>query len=151
MGLPGLIRATNHTSFTVSDVERSLPFWRDVIGLELISLAPRDPALIERIVGVPGAEVLIAYLTGHGHTLELIEYTAPAAREHVRPRPCDVGFAHIAYDVGDLDAALEACAAHGVLPIAPPAMVDKGPNAGMRVSYLRDPDGITIELIEKPA
>lgn len=149
--MTGLIRATNHTSFTVSDVQHSLAFFRDVIGLELVSLAPRDPALIERIVGVPGAEVLIAYLTGHGHTIELIEYTAPGGRGHVRPRPCDVGFAHVAYDVGDLDAAIEACAGHGVVPVAPPASVDKGPNAGFRVSYLRDPDGITIELIEKPA
>ena len=149
--MPGLICGTNHSSFTVSDIQRSLAFFRDVIGLELISLAPRDPALIERIVGVPGAEVLIAYLSGHGHTIELIEYTAPAGRDHVRPRPCDVGFAHIAYDVSDLNAAIEACAAHGVIPIAAPTSVDKGPNAGLRVSYLRDPDGVTIELIEKPA
>ena len=140
--MPGLIRGTNHSSFTVSDVQRSLAFFRDVIGLELILLAPRDPALIERVVGVPGAEVLIAYLGGHGHTIEPIEYTAPAGRDHVRPHPCDVG---------DLDAALEACAAHGVIPIAAPTSVDKGPNAGLRVSYLRDPDGVTIKLIEKPA
>ncbi|MEZ5098561.1 MAG: VOC family protein [Thermoleophilia bacterium] len=149
--MPGLIRATNHTSFTVSDVQRSLAFFRDVIGLELVSLAPRDPALIEVVVGVPGAQVRVAYLTGHGHTIELIEYTAPADRGHVRPRPCDVGFAHVAYDVSDLDAAIAACAPHGVAPISPPASVDAGPNAGLRVAYLRDPDGITIELIERPA
>lgn len=142
--------STNHTSFTVSDLERSLPFWREVIGLELISLEPRDPALIERVVGVEGAEVMVAYLRGHGHTLELIEYTAPAEREHLRPRPCDVGFAHVAYDVDDLDAVLEAAATHGVAPINPPASIDKGPNAGLRVVYARDPDGITIEFIEKP-
>lgn len=144
------IISTNHTSFTVSGLERSLGFWREVMGLELVSLEPRDPALIERVVGVEGAEVMVAYLRGHGHTLELIEYTAPAGREHVRPRPCDVGFAHVAYDVSDLDAVLEAAAAHEVLPINPPATIDKGPNAGFRVVYARDPDGITIEFIEKP-
>ena len=145
------IAGTNHTSFTVSDLQRSLPFWRDVIGLELISLEPRDPALIEKVVGVAGAEVMVAYLQGHGHTIELIEYRAPAERESVRPRPCDTGFAHVAYDVTDLDAILEAAAAHGVEPINPPAAVDKGPNAGLRVVYSRDPDGITIEFIERPA
>lgn len=68
----------------------------------------------------------------------------------MRPRPCDVGFAHIAYDVSDLDAVLEAAAEHGVRPINPPASVDQGPNAGLRVVYTCDPDGITIEFIEKP-
>jgi catechol 2,3-dioxygenase-like lactoylglutathione lyase family enzyme len=144
------IVATNHTSFTVSNLDRSVAFFREVIGLELISLAPRDPALIELVVGVSGAEVMVAYLEGHGHTLELIEYTAPTERDHVRPRPCDVGFAHVAYDVSDLDAVLASAATHGVEPINPPASVDQGPNAGLRVVYTRDPDGITIEFIEKP-
>ncbi|MGI9658678.1 MAG: VOC family protein [Gaiellaceae bacterium] len=144
------ITATNHTSFTVSNLERSLGLWRDAMGLELISLEPRDPALIEQVVGVEGADIMVAYLRGHGHTIELIEYLAPAGREHVRPRPCDVGFAHVAYDVSDLDATLKAVAEHGVEPINPPASVDKGPNAGLRVVYTRDPDGITIEFIEKP-
>jgi len=144
------IIGTNHTSFTVSDLKRSLPLWRDVIGLELISLEPRDPALIEQVVGVEGAEIMVAYLRGHGHTVELIEYRAPAEREHLVPRPCDVGFAHMAYDVSDLDATLSAAAEHGVEPINPPASVDKGPNAGLRVVYTRDPDGVTIEFIEKP-
>ena len=144
------IAGTNHTSFTVSELMRSMAFWREVIGLELISLEPRDPALIEQVVGVPGAEVMVAYLSGHGHTIELIEYQAPAEREHVRPRPCDTGFAHVAYDVTDLDAILDAAAAHGVEPINPPSEVDKGPNAGLRVVYTRDPDGVAIEFIERP-
>ena len=144
------IVATNHTSFTVSNLHRSVAFFRDVIGLEVVSLAPRDPALIEVVVGVSGAEVMVAYLEGHGHTLELIEYTAPPERDHVQPRPCDVGFAHVAYDVSDLDAVLAAAATYGVQPINPPASVDQGPNAGLRVVYARDLDGITIEFIEKP-
>ena len=145
------ITGTNHTSFTVSDLDRSVAFWREVIGLELISLEPRDPALIEKVVGVEGANIMVAYLSGHGHTVELIQYLAPADREHITPRPCDTGFAHIAYDVSDLDAVMEAAAAHGIEPINPPASVDKGPNAGFRVVYSRDPDGITIEFIEKPS
>lgn len=145
------IVATNHTSFTVSDLDRSVAMFRDVIGLELVSFAPRDPAVIGRVTGVDGAEVLVAYLSGHGHAVELIEYRAPAGREHVRPRPCDVGFTHLAYDVDDLTAALEAAAEHDLRPINPPVSVDEGPNRGLRIAYLRDPDGITIELIEKPA
>ncbi|MDP6709247.1 MAG: VOC family protein, partial [Alphaproteobacteria bacterium] len=74
----------------------------------------------------------------------------PDDRGRVSSRPCDVGFAHMAFDVDDLDAALAAAARHQVKPIGSPYTIDKGPNAGNRVVYLRDPDGVTIEFIEKP-
>lgn len=146
-----VVVGTNHTSFTVSDVERCVAFFRDVIGLELVSMEPRDPDLIEAITGVEGAEVMVAYLRGHGHTMEMIEYRAPEGRAHIRPRPCDVGFAHVAYDVSDLDAALAAAAAYDVHALGPPVTLQQGPNRGLRIAYLRDPDGITLEFIEKPS
>ncbi|MCB1810876.1 MAG: VOC family protein, partial [Candidatus Competibacteraceae bacterium] len=98
------ITSTNHTSFTVSDLDRILAFFRDGLGFEVTSKAPRDPQLIERITGVNNAQVMIAYVRAPGHSLELIEYTAPADRSAVRPRPCDTGFAHIAFNVENLDA-----------------------------------------------
>ena len=68
----------------------------------------------------------------------------------MRPRPCDVGFAHIAFDVDDMDAAIAAAAAHGVHPINRTAVIDAGPNRGGKAVYMRDPDGITIEFIQAP-
>jgi catechol 2,3-dioxygenase-like lactoylglutathione lyase family enzyme len=141
---------TNHTSFTVSDLDRSLAFFSDALGFEVTSKAPRDPALLERIVGVPGAAVMIGYVQGPGHRLELIEYQGPADRGTVEPRPCDVGFAHVAFDVDHIEAAVAAAEAHGVHPIAPPVTIDQGPNRGAKVAYLRDWDGITIEFIQLP-
>ncbi|MCB1744074.1 MAG: VOC family protein [Gammaproteobacteria bacterium] len=143
------ILSTNHTSFTVRDLDRSVAFFRDALGFEVTSKAPRDPAAIAHITGVQGAGVLIAYVRGPDHSLELIEYTAPPERGQVQSRPCDVGFAHLAFDVDDVDAAIAASRAHGFEPINPPYVIDKGPNTGARVVYLRDPDGITIEFIEK--
>ena len=74
------VLGTNHTSFTVSDLERSLAFFRDALGFEVTSVAPRDPRAIERIVGVPGADILVAYVRGPDHSLELIQYNGPADR-----------------------------------------------------------------------
>ena len=141
--------ATNHTSFTVSDIDRSLAFFRDAWGFEVTSKGPRSPSLIQAITGVEGAEVLIAYGRGPGHSIELIEYIKPETRSSVRPQPCDTGFSHIAYDVDDIDAAIKAARDHSVEPIGPVVAIDQGPNRGSRVAYLRDPDGITIEFIEK--
>jgi catechol 2,3-dioxygenase-like lactoylglutathione lyase family enzyme len=146
------VLATNHTSFTVSDLDRTIAFFRDAMGFEVTSKAPRDPAVVSRIIGIEGTDIMVAYVRGAGHNLELIQYLGPReGRGRVRSLPCDVGFAHIAYDVDDIDAAMEAAAKHDVMPIGEVVAIDAGPNAGGRVVYLRDPDGVTIEFIEKPS
>ena len=145
------VLSTNHTSFTVSDLDRSIAFFRDALGFEVTSRAPRDPRAIRHITGVDGADIEVAYIRGPGHSLELIQYLAPECRGQVIAKPCDTGFAHVAYDVDDIEAALEAVAAHGVKPINRPWVIDRGPNTGRRVVYCRDPDGITIEFIEAAA
>ncbi len=144
------VTATNHTSFTVSDLSRTLAFFRDALGFEVLSRSPRAISMGERITGVPGADLLVAYVQGPGHRLELIEYRAPADRGKVVSRPCDAGFAHIAFDVDDIEAAIAAAAPHGVIPVNDPVTIDKGPNTGGKAVYLRDADGITIEFIQPP-
>ena len=94
---------------------------------------------------------MIAFLKAPGHTLELIEYRAPASKGAVKARPCDAGFAHVAFNVDDAQAAVAAAERYGVRPIAAPVAIDQGPNKGRKVVYLRDWDGITIELIEARA
>jgi len=143
--------STNHTSFTVRSLDATLPFFTDVLGFEVMSRDTRDPEVIEAITGVRGARVEIAYLRVHDHTLEMIEYTAPANRaEHIL-RPCDVGFAHIAFDVSDIAPMIDRAAGLGIYPISPPVVNARGgPNQGALVVYLRMADGVTIELIQHP-
>jgi catechol 2,3-dioxygenase-like lactoylglutathione lyase family enzyme len=142
------ILGTNHTSFTVSDLERSIGFLRDCLGFKVVSKAPRDPALVSRITGVEGADMMIAFLKAPGHTLELIEYRAPASKGKVSARPCDTGFAHVAFNVDDAQAAVDAAGGYGVQAVSPPVTIDQGPNKGRKVVYVRDWDGITFEFIE---
>lgn len=142
---------TNHTGIIVSDLDRSIAFFRDVLRFETTSRAPRDPALIRSITGVEGADVEIAYVRGPDHNLELIQYLAPADKGQVVARQCDTGFFHVAFDVDNIDAAVAAATEHGVRPVGNITVIDKGPNAGNRVCYLQDWDGATIEFIEKAA
>ena len=142
------VLGTNHTSFTVSNLERTIGFFRDCLGFEVTSKAPRDPALVSRITGVEGADMMIAFLKAPGHTLELIEYRAPASKGAVRARPCDTGFAHVAFNVDDAQAAVDAASGYGVQAICAPVTIDQGPNKGRKVVYVRDWDGITFEFIE---
>lgn len=144
------VLATNHTGFTLSDLDRTIAFFRDALGFRVTSHAPRDSKIVSQVTGVDGADMVIAYLQGPGHALEFIQYVGPADRGHVKPRPCDVGFVHVAFDVGDVDAAIAASELHGVVPVASPIALGAGPNKGGRIVYLRDPDGICVEYTEKP-
>ena len=144
------VLGTNHTSFTVSDLGRTTAFFRDCLGFEVTNQAPRSKELIETMTGIDGAGVIIGYVRGPGHSIELIEYTGPDDRGHATGRPCDNGFSHVAYDVDDIDAAIEAAAEYGFEPLGGIATVDKGPNTGGRAAYLRDGDGVNIEFIQPP-
>jgi catechol 2,3-dioxygenase-like lactoylglutathione lyase family enzyme len=147
---PFRIIAADHTGFTVADIERSLSFWRDVLGFELSHRAHHTGDLASKVTGVAGAEILIAVLKAPGHKIELLQYLAPEDRKHVATRPCDVGSAHIAYTVDDLDAVLARIEIAGWNPAGEPQTLTTGPNAGRRVIYVRDPDGTTIEFMQPP-
>ena len=147
---PFQIIATDHTGITVTNIERSLAFWRDVLGFELSHCPHQTGELASEITGVPDAEISIAVLKGYGHKIELLQYLAPADRKHVDVRPCDVGSAHVAFTVDNLDAVLNAIAASGWKAAGKPQTLKTGPNAGKRVVYVRDPDGTTIEFMQLP-
>jgi len=145
------ILGTNHTGITVSNLERSLVFWRDVLGFELSHTAHQRGEMAEEITGVKGAELKLAVVKAPGgHKIELLEYLAPADRKSANRRPCDVGFVHVALLVDDLDVVLERIATSGWTAAGKPQILKAGPNAGKRVVYVCDPDGTTIEFMELP-
>ena len=144
------IIAADHTGITVSNLERSLSFWRDVLGFELSHCAHQSGKMASEITGVPGAEISLAVLKAPGHKIELLEYLAPPDRKSVDVRPCDVGSAHVALTVDSLEAVLDAIAASGWKAVGLPQTLQTGPNAGKRVVYVRDPDGTTIEFMQPP-
>lgn len=144
--------AADHTGITVSNLELSLAFWRDVLGFEFSHAAHQSGEMAREITGVAGAEIKLAVLKAPGgHKIELLEYLAPAdPKQHVHLRPCHVGFVHVAFIVDDLDAVLNAINKSGWEAAGKPQTLQSGPNAGKRVVYVRDPDGATIEFMQQP-
>jgi catechol 2,3-dioxygenase-like lactoylglutathione lyase family enzyme len=152
MAQPELV-GVSHTGFTVSDIERSLAFYRDLLGLALVGRQEGRRPYLATITGFPDVYIKAAYLKvapESEHVLELLEYTshsAPAtARETNRP-----GNGHLCFRVTEIHAIHDRLAAAGVTFISPPAPVTSGMNAGAIGCYLRDPDGFTIELFQPPA
>ena len=150
--MPFQIIAADHTGITVSNLERALGFWRDVLGFEYSHSAHQTGERVEQITGVKDGELKLAVLKAPGgHKIELLEYLAPDDRtETNKLRPCDLGHVHVAFVVEDLAGILEKIAASGWKAAGHPQMLTAGPNAGKRVVYVRDPDGTTIELMQMP-
>lgn len=144
--------AADHTGFTVSNLERSLTFWRDVLGFEYSHSAHQTGERVEQITGVKGSELkLVVLKTPSGHKIELLEYLAPDDRKQRNDlRPCDLGHVHVALVVDNLDEIMERIAVSGWKAAGKPQTLAVGPNAGKRVVYVRDPDGTTIELMQMP-
>ena len=142
--------AADHAGITVSNLERSLEFWQNVLGFEFSHRAHQTSEMASEITGVAGAELKLAVVKAPGgHKIELLEYLAPADRKKVDVRPCDVGSVHIAFTVDNLDAVLQKIAASGWKAAGKPQTLKSGPNAGKRVIYVRDPDGTTIEFMQQ--
>lgn len=145
--------SVHHTGFTVSDLDRSLAFYRDQLGLEVIAQQEKQGGYLGEVVGYPDAHVRMAHLRvpGGKHVVELFEYFAPEGVHPSRIEPRDVGTAHLCFVVDDLPAAYEQLRAAGVDTfVSPPVLVDTGINTGGYGVYLRDPDGIVVEIFQPP-
>ena len=148
------VRGVFHTGLTVSDLDRSLAFYRDLLGLELVSQWESSQPYLRTVVGYPDAELRIALLRVpamdggvSGHHLELLEYRQPRGTRG-DPGTCNPGIAHVAFVVADLDATYRHLVGHGVRFKSPPVEITHGRNTGAKAVYLRDPDDITIELVQ---
>jgi catechol 2,3-dioxygenase-like lactoylglutathione lyase family enzyme len=143
----------HHTGYTVSDLDRSLAFYRDLLGMEVIASQEKQGGYLAAIVGYPDAHVRMAHLRlpGSEHVLELFQYLAPAGAAPARIEPCDVGTAHLCFRVDDLLATHERLRQAGVDSfVSDPVPIDTGINAGGYGLYLRDPDGIVVEIFQPP-
>ncbi len=141
----------HHTSFTVADLERSLAFFRDVLGLEVLFVREVRDDYFGRIVGLPGCVVKAALLRlpGADHRLELFQYLNPPGQSY-QPRPCDPGSSHLSFLVDDLPGLHRELKNKGVAFVGEPVLITAGPNKGANGVYLRDPNGILIELFQPP-
>jgi catechol 2,3-dioxygenase-like lactoylglutathione lyase family enzyme len=141
----------NHTGFTVPDLGRASAFLRDVLGFSISATTRQSGPAVERMTGVPGAEVDIAFATYGDHTIELICYVTPRSEREHDLRHCDTGYAHVAFEVDDIERMAAAVKAAGYRLFSEPQVVPAGPRQGGRNVYAQGPDGIVIELQQAPA
>lgn len=142
---------THHVGITVSNLDRSLKFYREVFGVEPDFVVDDDDTTQGDAVGVPAPKMRVAVVTlAPNVQVELLEYVEPKGRPY-ELRNCDVGASHICLVVNDIDAAYDELAGRGMRPLAPPRLTEDGSEMnGWKWFYFRDPDGITVEMVELP-
>lgn len=144
------ITATPHSAFTVNDLDRAIGYFRDVLGCDVGDKIHHDAAASARITGVPGADVVVAFVQTPGHMIELLQFLAPDDRRPSDLRPCDPGAAHIAFVTDDIDAAVSASVEAGFERYGEIVAVPSGPRKGGKTVYMRSPDGYFLEFQQNP-
>jgi catechol 2,3-dioxygenase-like lactoylglutathione lyase family enzyme len=145
-----------HFSFTVSDIDQSIAFYRDILGLELVHTQEQSNPYTRKLVGYPDAHLRVAMFktpasicSPSNHVLELVEYVAPDGIK-LDTGTCNVGSAHMAFVVDDIFATYEAWRHQGVRFRSDPVAIESGMNEGGHTVYFLDPDDITLEIIQPP-
>ncbi len=140
----------HHAGIVVSDLDRSIAFYTDVLGLRLAT-EPSGPASgreVDTLLGLPGAVLRGVMLLVGEQELELLEFSAPV-RTSDGPIPSHaLGAQHVALRVADVRESREEIASRGGRFLGPVNVIDEGPFAGLRTTFLLDPDEVRIELVE---
>ena len=143
-----MITSINHVAVSVADLERSLTFYRDLIGLEVVRILDCPPEVrLGEVVGMPGCAARIAHLKIGNDMLELFEYLDPRGRPIPTDRKqADNGWIHIGFASSDARGDYARLKASGVRFIGEP--VEFRPNVW--IVYFHGPDGEVCELKQSP-
>jgi len=134
-----------HVGIVVSDMDVSLAFYRDLIGLRDAPIAMETGSFLDGLLGMTDARVATAKLAGENGpaVLELLCFGSPAATPATPLNA--IGPTHIALTVTNLDRLYDRIVAAGYKFNAAPRI---SPDGGAKVAFCRDPDGTYLELVE---
>ena len=129
----------------VSDMEKSLKFYRDLLGFKVKSLVDEEGEFLDNMLAHENVKNKVAKLvTEQGNALvELID-----SRSYGNKKDRDfftIGASHFAFTVDDLEKTYDYLVKNGVKFTAPPQQT---PDGFAKVTFCEDPDGTPIELVE---
>ena len=140
-----MIKAMHHTSICVEDLERSLEFYRDMLGMKVIIDSRISGPDLDQILALENVAARRVYVAGYGGKIELFQFDTPPGKPFPEDfKVCDVGLTHIAFEVENIQELYRELSGKGVRFHSAPLPVQ---NRGM-VCYLRDPDGVVLEFLE---
>ncbi len=143
------IKYMMHVGVCVSDLNRSIRFYRDGLGFEEAGGLEISGEPTATLVDIPDLELRAVYLDRDGLRIELLHYPSPGCIGVAEARPMNqLGLTHMAVRVENLDDAIAKLAALGGTALEQTRIRD--PKYDAEIIYLTDPDGTRLELIETP-
>ncbi|MGH7820984.1 MAG: VOC family protein [Candidatus Binatia bacterium] len=143
------IQRVTHVGVCVSDMERSIRFYRDLLGFRYLSRIHLTGEPSDTLLALKDVDVHAAYLERDGFRLELLGFASP------RPEPLEptrrvshLGFTHLSLRVTDLDETVERLRAEGVR-VLDHTRIDIAARGSAAV-MVTDPDGLWVELVQSP-
>lgn len=147
----GKVMQLRHTGFVVRDMEKSLLFYKDLLGLKIIKDYYEKGIYIDQLLGLVGINLRIVKLVDDNNsgTVELLEYEYGRQETNTiinGRRIYDIGYSHIAFTVKNIDELYERLLSKGVKFNCPPEI---SPDGMVKVTMCWDPDYVNVELVEK--
>lgn len=151
-----MLKNIMHIGVTVSDMDRSIAFYRDVLGLRWVGELTMQDKATDRLFARQGVKARVAYLQGTdeiaGPPVELICFCDEAGKDQ-KKAPAEltrVGISEICFEVADIDAVYQRLIQSGVQCLSEPQFFDFSADGFSRSKaiYFRDPDGIILELMQ---
>lgn len=146
---PAVVKGCDHIGIQVRDVERSARFYEEHLGFTRVDRWSLSYPYVQRVVGYSDVTLEIALLAIPGSSvfLEILEYRG-VDRTPIDPATANPGTGHFCLFVDDLDGLHAELVARGVEFVSDVETPTWGPNEGGRLVYMKDPDGIRVELVE---
>ena len=140
-----IVKGFRHTGIICKDLEKSLEFYKDYLGLEVIQDFWDDSDYINEITGISGANVhMIKLKADDGTVLELLDYVTHPT-DTIKQEVYNVGACHVAFQVHDIEQAYVDLIRKGVNFLSGPILSSEGI---AKVCFCMDPDNTRIELVE---
>jgi len=142
-----MIKCLKHVALSVSNLEKSLAFYRDLLGMKVLMQLDIEDDRIARVIGVKGAKCKIVHLEAGSGILELFEYSYPKGSNKARTiHQYDHGLTHFGFEVDDFPLLVQKLKNKGIEFLGEP--VEFRPNVW--VTYFYGPDGEVCELRQQP-
>lgn len=143
-----MIKGIRHVGITVTNMERSLVFYRDLLGLIIERNMNESGQYIDNMLSMKDVRVNTVKMSASdkGPTLiELLEFKSHPQKSDSNSDVSKIGTSHVALTVDDLDQMYSKLTATGVKFNAPPQY---SPDGYAKVTFCHDPDNTPVELVQ---
>jgi catechol 2,3-dioxygenase-like lactoylglutathione lyase family enzyme len=144
------IKGVYHCSFTVMDIDKTVDFYTNILGLQLIRRGINEGDNLGASLGLgqAKAKLRIAFMKAGDTEIEFIQYEEPKSKPCPRD-PSIAGQGHIAFEVDDIYETKKKLETAGIEFNSDINIIEKGDFKGFKWCYFRDFNGITMEILQE--